>query len=172
MLFRSDLAARTYTIDAMKAAGLTVRTDAVGNIYGRRAGKNVGLAPIIFGSHVDSVPEGGNYDGPVGVFGAIEVAHTLREQNIVTQHPLDVVVWQNEEGGTWGSHLVTAERITPEELAVVSRGGLTIADGIKALGGDPSAIASARRAKGSAHAYVELHIEQGGSLHADRKSVV
>ena len=166
-----DLAARAYTIDAMKAAGLTVRTDSVGNIYGTRAGKNSTLAPIIFGSHVDSVPEGGNYDGPVGVFGAIEVAHTMREQNIVTQHPLEIVVWQNEEGGTWGSHLVTAERITPDELAVVSRSGLAIADGIKALGGDPSAIAGARRAKGAAHAYVELHIEQGGSLHKEGRDI-
>ena len=166
-----DLAARAYTIDAMKAAGLVVRTDSVGNIYGSRAGRNTALKPIIFGSHVDSVPEGGNYDGPVGVFGAIEVVHTMREQNVVTQHPLEVVVWQNEEGGTWGSHLVTAERITPEELAVVSRGGLTIADGIRALGGDPSAIASARRVKGSAHAYVELHIEQGGSLHKEGRDI-
>src|SRR5215211_2489553 len=116
-----DLAARAYATTRMKEAGLDVRVDAVGNIIGSRAGKDPAAKPIIFGSHVDSVPEGGNFDGPVGVFGAIEVAHTLREQNITTTHPLEVVVWQNEEGGTWGSHLVTAERITPAELATVSR---------------------------------------------------
>ena len=159
-----DLAARQYAITAMKNAGLTVRSDAVGNIYGTRAGTNPTARPIIFGSHVDSVPEGGNFEGPVGVFGAIEVAHTMREQNIVTAHPLEVVVWQNEEGGTWGSHLVTAERITPEELATISRSGSSIADGITALGGDVAGVPSARRTKGSAHAYVELHIEQGGLL--------
>lgn len=162
-----DLAARKYTIDAMTRAGLTVRSDAVGNIYGSLPGSVAGAKPIIFGSHVDSVPEGGNYDGPVGVFGAIEVAQTMKEQNIVTRHPLEVVVWQNEEGGTWGSHLVTADRITPEELATVSRSGVSIADGIKALGGDAAGLSSAKRAKGSAHAYVELHIEQGGLLHKE-----
>jgi len=166
-----DLAARAYAISAMKAAGLTVRTDAVGNIYGMRAGSRAGLPPIVFGSHVDSVPEGGNYDGPVGVFGSIEVAHSLREQGVVTRHPLEVVVWQNEEGGTWGSHLVTAKRITPEELATVSRSGISIADGIKALGGDTALLAMARRGNGSAHAYVELHIEQGGLLHKEGRDI-
>lgn len=166
-----DLAAREYTKARMKEAGLDVRVDGVGNIYGTRAGKNAAAKPIIFGSHVDSVPEGGNFDGPVGVFGAIEVAQTLREQNITTMHPLEVVVWQNEEGGTWGSHLITAERVTAAELATVSRGGLSIAAGIRALGADPANISAARRARGSAHAYVELHIEQGGTLDREKLDI-
>ncbi|HYW30769.1 MAG TPA: Zn-dependent hydrolase, partial [Gemmatimonas sp.] len=166
-----DIAAREYTVARMKEAGLTVRFDAVGNIYGSRAGKDPVAKPIIFGSHVDSVPEGGNFDGPVGVFGAIEVAQTLQEQNLVTAHPLEVVVWQNEEGGTWGSHLITAERVTDAELATVSRGGKSIADGIRALGGDVAGLATARRARGSAHAYVELHIEQGGNLDREKLDI-
>jgi N-carbamoyl-L-amino-acid hydrolase len=166
-----DLAAREYAKARMKEAGLVVRVDAVGNIYGTRAGKSATAKPIIFGSHVDSVPEGGNFDGPVGVFGAIEVAQTLKEQNVVTTHPLEVVVWQNEEGGTWGSHLITAEQVTPEELATVSRSGLSIADGIRALGADPANVSAARRARGSAHAYVELHIEQGGNLDRERLDI-
>lgn len=166
-----DLAARAYAIAQMRAAGLETRIDAVGNIFGARAGRDRTAKPIIFGSHVDSVPEGGNFDGPVGVFGAIEVAHTLREGNVTTNHPLEVVVWQNEEGGTWGSHLITAEQITPAELATVSRSGMAIADGIKALGQDAANIASAKRARGSAHAYVELHIEQGGNLDREKLDI-
>ncbi|MEI6741236.1 MAG: Zn-dependent hydrolase [Gemmatimonadaceae bacterium] len=159
-----DLAARAYAMDQMRAAGLTIRVDAAGNIFGRRAGTDASARPIVFGSHVDSVPEGGNYDGPVGVFGAIEVAQTLREQQITTRHPLEVVIWQNEEGGTWGSHLVTAARITDDELAVVARSGQSIRDGIAALGGSVSGLPAARIQPGSVHGYLELHIEQGGSL--------
>ena len=102
---QADLAGRAFTLDLFREAGLTPRIDAAGNIFGRLAGTDASLAPILIGSHVDSVTDGGNYDGPVGTFGAIEVARSLREQNVRLRHPLDVVVWQNEEGGTIGSKL-------------------------------------------------------------------
>ena len=108
----ADLAARAYATQLLTEAKLTIRVDAAGNIFGRRSGTDPQARPIVFGSHVDSVPEGGSYDGNVGVLGAIEVARTLGEQGITTRHPLDVVIWHNEEGGTWGSHLVTAA-VTP-----------------------------------------------------------
>jgi len=140
-----------------------VSLDAAANIIGRRAGSDAALKPILFGSHIDSVPDGGNYDGDVGSMGAIEVAQTLAEHDVVTRHPLEVVIWQNEEGGLWGSHAATAE-LTAAELGVVSRSGKTIRDGIAFLGGDPDNLARARRGKGDAAAYLELHIEQGGVL--------
>jgi len=119
---------------------------------------------------VDSVPEGGNYDGNVGVLGAIEVAQTLAEQGVVTKHPLEVVIWQNEEGGTWGSHLVTAA-VTPAELATVARSGKSIRDGVIYLGGDPQQLARSRRLRGDAHGYLELHIEQGGNLDREKLDI-
>jgi N-carbamoyl-L-amino-acid hydrolase len=166
----ADLAARAYATQLLKDTKLTVRIDAAGNIFGRRAGSDPQARPIVFGSHVDSVPEGGCFDGNVGVLGAIEVARTLGEQGITTRHPLDVVIWQNEEGGTWGSHLVTAA-VTDAELATVARSGKTIRDGITFIGGNPSALATARIAKGSIHSYLELHIEQGGNLDREKLDI-
>jgi N-carbamoyl-L-amino-acid hydrolase len=166
----ADLAARAYATQLLKDAKLAVRVDAAGNIFGRRAGSDPQARPIVFGSHVDSVPEGGNYDGNVGVLGAIEVARTLGELGIATRHPLDVVIWQNEEGGTWGSHLVTAVA-TAAELATVARSGKSIRDGITFIGGNPGALATARIVKGSVHGYLELHIEQGGNLDREKLDI-
>lgn len=166
----ADLAARAYTVQLMRAARLDVTIDAAGNIYGKRAGADATAKPLIFGSHVDSVPEGGNYDGNVGTLAAIEVARTFAEQGITTKHPLWVACWQNEEGGTWGSHLVTTEP-TAGELATVARSGKSIGDGIRFIGGDPSRLASARLRTGDVHGYLELHIEQGGNLDRDKLDI-
>ncbi|MBU6365843.1 MAG: Zn-dependent hydrolase [Gemmatimonadetes bacterium] len=160
-----DLQARRYVMDRMREAGLAIRIDRAGNIFGRRAGTDAAARPIVFGSHVDSVPEGGNYDGNVGVMGAVEVARTLNEGRVTTRHPLDVVVWQNEEGGTWGSNMATAARITADELALTARSGVTLRDGVTMLGGDPGRLEETRIRAGDVHGYLELHIEQGGTLH-------
>ncbi|MFI5311006.1 MAG: Zn-dependent hydrolase [Gemmatimonadales bacterium] len=159
----ADKSGREYAMKLMRDAKLDVSLDAAANIYGRRPGTNPSLKPILFGSHIDSVPEGGNYDGDVGSMGAIEVAQTLVENNIFTRHPLEVVIWQNEEGGLWGSHAATAD-LRPDELDVVSRSGKTIRDGIAFLGGNPADLARTRRRRGDVAAYFELHIEQGGVL--------
>ncbi len=166
----ADREARVLVQQFMREAKLEVSIDAAGNIIGRRAGQNSALAPIIIGSHTDSVPEGGNYDGQVGSMGAIEVAQTLVESGVTTRHPLEVVIWQNEEGGLWGSHAATAV-LTAEELATVSRSGKTIREGIAFLGGDPDHLERTRRAKGSVAAYLELHIEQGGTLDRLKKQI-
>src|SRR5215207_8122426 len=98
----ADLAGRAFTLDLFRQAGFTPRVDTAGNIFGRLDGTDRSLKPILIGSHVDSVTDGGNFDGPVGSFGSIEVARSLREQGVRVRHPLDVVVWSNEEGGTIG----------------------------------------------------------------------
>ena len=164
----ADRQGREYTMGLMRAAQLTVSVDVAGNIWGRRAGSDAALKPIVFGSHIDSVPEGGNYDGDVGVLGSIEVAQTLAEAGVTTRHPLEVVVWQNEEGGLWGSHAVTGP-VTAQELAQVAWSGKSIRDGIAFLGGDPTKLDSVRRRQGDIAGYLELHIEQGGTL--DREKV-
>ena len=94
---QADLDARTYVTGLMKDAGLEVRVDPAGNIFGRRAGSEQ-LPTLLFGSHIDSVPHGGNFDGPLGSLGAIEVIRALNDQNLTTRHPLEVVIWTNEEG--------------------------------------------------------------------------
>ncbi len=158
-----DLAGRAFTMLLLKAAGLEPRIDAAGNIIARVEGTDPSLKPIVIGSHVDSVPDGGNYDGPVGSFGAIEVARSLGEQGVRLRHPLEVVVWSNEEGGLVGSKHAVGDGGSMS-LDTVARSGRTIREGIGLVGGDVSRLAEAVRAPGSAASYLELHIEQGGLL--------
>src|SRR5262250_2957916 len=99
----ADLQGRQYAIGLMKAAGLEVHIDLAGNIVGSRAGSDPSLKPLLIGSHIDSVPMGGNYDGDVGSLSAIEVAQVLKEKQVALRHPLEVILFQNEEGGTIGS---------------------------------------------------------------------
>lgn len=163
----ADRQGREYVIKLMRDAKLNVSIDAAGNIIGRRReSSETKLRPILLGSHIDSVPEGGNYDGDVGSLGAIEVAQTLAENNIYTQHPLEVVIFQNEEGGLIGSEAMIGV-LGEKELDHVSNSGKTIRDGINFIGGDVSKLTSVKREKGSIAAYLELHIEQGGTLEAE-----
>jgi len=159
----ADVAGRRAVMGWMREAGLSVRVDTAGNILGRREGRQADLPVILFGSHIDSVPNGGNYDGDVGSLGAIEVAHTLQEAGVTTNHPLEVVIFQNEEGGTVGSRLVTLG-IRESDLDQVARSGITLRDGTRILGGDPARRDEARRQPGALTCYLELHIEQGAVL--------
>ena len=158
-----DKAARTPVMEWMRAAKLDPKIDFAGNIIAHRPGTVAGLKPILFGSHIDSVPEGGNFDGDVGSMAAIEVAQTFAEHNITTRHPLEVVIWENEEGGLFGSRAVSGQ-IAPSELKTVSNSGKTIEQGMAFLGGDPSKLDQVKRKKGDIAGYFELHIEQGGTL--------
>jgi N-carbamoyl-L-amino-acid hydrolase len=165
-----DRQGREWAMKVMRDAGLAVSIDRAGNIFGRRAGSAPSLKPIVFGSHIDSVPDGGNYDGDVGSLSAIEVARTLAANSLVTKHPLEVVIFQNEEGGTLGSRALVGE-VGPEDLALMTRSGKTIGEGIAFIGGDPSKLAEVRRRPGDVAAYVELHIEQGGNLDREKLDI-
>ncbi|MCL4847829.1 MAG: Zn-dependent hydrolase [Acidobacteria bacterium] len=166
----ADVAGRRFVMDLLREAGLTPRIDAAGNIFAQRAGREAALPPILFGSHIDSVPEGGNFDGALGSLAGIEAVRTLNRRGTTTRHPLEVVVWAHEEGGTFPNGLngsrVAAGRLIEGDLEHVYK-GLKKADGIRRIGGDPDRLADARRAPGSFHCYLELHIEQGATL--DRK---
>jgi N-carbamoyl-L-amino-acid hydrolase len=161
----ADVEGRAFVMDMMRAAGLAVRVDPAGNIFGRRDGLLRAAAPILFGSHIDSVPEGGNYDGDVGSMAAIEVAQVLQERGYRNRHPLEVVVWSDEESGLTGSRAFVGD-LTPEELARPARNGVLLGENLRRIGGDPSRLSEARREKGAVTAYLELHIEQGGTLDA------
>jgi N-carbamoyl-L-amino-acid hydrolase len=166
----ADRQGREYVTGLLREAQLEVTVDAAGNILGRRAGRDPKLPAIAFGSHIDSVPKGGNYDGPVGSLGAVEVARTLAERKIMTRHPLLVTIWSNEEGGLYGSRAVTTG-LEAGELDNLSSSGKTIRDGLRFIGGDPEQLAGARLKRGDVAAYVELHIEQGGTLERERREI-
>ena len=165
---KHDIEARKYVKELMTKAGLEVSTDFAGNLIGKKAGSNPNLKPIAFGSHIDEVPNGGDYDGPVGSMSAIEVIQTLAENKVMTQHPLEVIIFTNEEGGVVGSRAL-AGQLTKEALQVKSSSGLTQYEGIKAVGGNPDRIAELKRNSGDVAAFLELHIEQGGNL--DREGI-
>jgi N-carbamoyl-L-amino-acid hydrolase len=160
----ADVAGREYIKKLMQDAGLAVRVDTAGNVIGRREGSDPQLPAIMTGSHIDSVPGGGNYDGDVGVLGAIEVAQLLQEHGVRLRHPLEIVSFTDEEGGLIGSLAMTG-RLEPGALDVMSHSGKTIRDGIRAVGGDPDRLDEAVRKPGELKAFIELHIEQGAILH-------
>jgi len=165
-----DREGREYVITLMRTAKLEVTIDFAGNIIGRRAGRDSTIPPLLFGSHIDTVPEGGNYDGVVGSLGSIEVAQTLAEHDLTTRHPLELIIFQNEEGGLIGSRALDGE-LTERELDLVSRSGKTIREGTKFIGGDPTRLAEVRRKRGDIAAYLELHIEQGGTLDSEKINI-
>ena len=167
---KGDIEGRAWFMELMKKAGLNPTIDAAGNIIGRRNGKNASLKAIAFGSHIDMVPDGGNYDGTLGSISALEVIEILNENNVVTEHALEVIIFGNEEGGTIGSKAMVGD-MTSDGLKQKSQSGLTMAEGIKAIGGNPDNIQSCIRKKGELHAWVELHIEQGGILEKEKIQV-
>jgi beta-ureidopropionase / N-carbamoyl-L-amino-acid hydrolase len=156
-----DVAGRKYAMEAMRNAGLQPRIDPAGNIFAARAGMDLSLPPILFGSHIDSVPNGGNFDGDVGSLSAIEVMQTLEEHQVTTKHPLQVVIWSNEENLV-GSPAAAGGL----DESVLSRvyNGIRMEEGLRKIGGDPTRLAEARIGPHSFCCYLELHIEQGGTL--------
>jgi len=158
----ADLAGRAFTMKLIEAAGGTPRIDAAGNIFARREGAVAGLKPIMIGSHVDSVPGGGNFDGALGSLAAIEILRVLNARKVALRHPLELSIWSNEEGDLIGSGLATGGH--PASILEFSQNGIKRADGVRRIGGDPARLAEARLPEGSVQAYLELHIEQSGVL--------
>lgn len=137
----ADRQGREYAMRLMREAGLEVSIDPAGNILGLRAGADPSLKPLLIGSHIDSVPEGGNYDGDVGSLSAIEVAQILTENKIKLRHDLQVIIFQNEEGGTIGSHILGAG-FDDTFLNLKSQSGKTIREGTQFIGGDLGRLAA------------------------------
>lgn len=163
-----DLAARTWLQGAMEKAGLEVSVDAIGNIRGRRQGLS-DLPPVMLGSHLDTVPEGGNYDGSVGVLAALEVVRILNDRNFVTNRPLEVINFSAEESSrfgvaTIGSKALTGKLDLPSTKKLVDNEGSSLYETLLKSGYHPDAIDRCSLHPGQVHAFLELHIEQGPVL--------
>jgi N-carbamoyl-L-amino-acid hydrolase len=157
-------------IAEMKQMELETSIDFAGNIIGTRKGSSPGKAAIAFGSHIDRVPNGGNYDGCVGAMAALEVIRTLNEKNIRTGHPLEVIIFSNEEGGVMGSRAMVGQ-LGESALGVVNSTGYSMGEGIMRLGGDTTKLKQVVRKPGELAAFLELHIEQGGILDREKLDI-
>ena len=164
-----DIAGRNYVIELMRSAGLSVRIDAAGNIIGRIEGSDPSLPAIVLGSHTDTVPGGGRYDGALGVIAAIEVVQAIKDSGRTSRHPVEVMVFTNEEGTGFHRWLLGSRAVAglwePEDFSAVGDDGVTLASRLPDLGGNISRIDGARRRPDELACYLELHIEQGPTLH-------
>lgn len=166
---QADLRARQTLVYLLVSLGLRPSVDGIGNVFGRLPGDDDGIPPVLVGSHLDTVPGGGRFDGSVGVVAALEVAAVLRERGIVTRRPIEIVSFSCEESSrfgrsTLGSGVVAGTWDPHEILSLTDARGLRLEQVLRRLGLNPARIASAHRAPGDFAAYVELHIEQGRVL--------
>ncbi len=170
-----ERAAKELVASYMGEAGLTVHEDAAGNLFGRREGRDPDAPAVLVGSHLDSVYNGGNFDGPLGVLAGVEVLQSMNERGVQTEHPVEVVSFTDEEGARFSFGMVgsraLAGTLSPEDLHHEDEQGTSIAEAMRGAGLDPGAIDRAARPKGSVKAYVELHIEQGRLLENEGLSV-
>lgn len=170
----ADLKAREYVTGLMIEAGCNVHTDAAGNLIGRVEGSSAGPA-VVLGSHIDTVPEGGQFDGTLGVLAAVEVMRTLRENKVVLCHPVEVIAFADEEGaclmGTFGSRAMMGALHAGDLTKPVGKGGTTLQHVLKSAGLDPQRLPEAIRDPSTVKAYLELHVEQGGILESRGASI-
>lgn len=167
-----DRASRDLFVEWARDAGCTVRVDKMGNIFARRHGRNPDAAPVLSGSHADSQPTGGRYDGIYGVLGALEAVRALNDLNIETERPIDVVVWTNEEGSRFAPAMIASgvfAGVYPLEfgLSRTDTSGTTIGEALKQIGYDGAEPVGGY----PIHAAYELHIEQGAILERNGKTI-
>ena len=164
------LRGRDWLKGRFETAGLATRIDPAGNLIGRRAGANPGAGAIVIGSHSDTVPGGGRFDGTAGVLAGLEVARALHEAGHDLDHDLEIIDCLAEEVSAFGISCVGSRAIagilTDEMLAYECPGGERLAQAIVRMGGDPTRLAAAKRS--DIAAFLELHIEQGPVLEAER----
>ena len=167
-----DRQARDLFVKWCEEAGCTVSVDAIGNIFARRAGRNPDRAPVMTGSHIDTQPTGGKFDGCFGVMAGLEVIRTLNDLDLETDAPVEVVVWTNEEGSRFppcmmGSGVFAGKLDLAETLAKQDEQGLVVGEELQRIG-----YAGSRPVLGHpVGAYFEAHIEQGPILEDQGKTI-
>ncbi|MDB9313812.1 Zn-dependent hydrolase [Spirulina sp. CS-785/01] len=165
-----DIAARQTVQQWMQEAGMTVRIDTAGNIIGRYEGNSPHLPVLATGSHLDTVPNGGRYDGALGVLAGIEVVRVLQESNTRLQHPLEVIIFTDEEGSVLGSKAITGNIIN-DSAYYCRPDGEDIQSCLQRIGGDWYHLHEARRSSQDIAAFLELHVEQGPILDSMGKDI-
>ena len=167
-----DKQARDLFIDLAKAANCNVKIDAIGNIFARRSGKNNQLAPVLTGSHGDTQPQGGRFDGIYGVLAGLEALYSLNDHNIETERPIDLVMWTNEEGARFapaltGSAVFAGQMPLAQALVCEDAEGKTIGQELERIGYNGTDDFSDYQA----HAALEIHIEQGPLLENNHNTI-
>ena len=167
-----DKESRDLFIKWCKEENLSINIDQMGNIFARRDGKNNNLPPIMSGSHLDTQPTGGRYDGALGVLSALEVIRTLNEFNYVTEAPLEIVMWTNEEGCRFppamtGSAVFSGLHELNSALAIQDQKGTTLGSELERIKYNGSTPCSSRPIAG----FIEIHIEQGPILEMENKNI-
>ena len=170
-----DIRARKLLLSWAARRGFAVNVDAIGNLFIRRPGTAADAEPVMTGSHLDSQPRGGRFDGAYGVLAGLEALEAMEEAGVRTRRPVELVAWTNEEGGrfapcTMGSMVYTGARALEEVLSVVDNEGVKLADALQAtLVATPEASPRAFRAPSAA--YIEAHIEQGPLLENNGRTI-
>ena len=170
-----DWEARKFVRQLMEHAGLQVRIDTFGNMIGRHGGFNPQASVVMLGSHIDSVPNGGNFDGAVGVLGAIEAVQCFIETGKSASHPIEVVVFMAEESSRFGAATLGSKafcgKLTFAELnQYVDRQGISVAEAMRKRGLQPEQISQSCYGE-TIEAFLELHIEQGMCLEAAKTQI-
>lgn len=166
-----DLQARYLVQQWMIEAGMTVRTDAAGNLIGTYAGIVEGAPALATGSHIDTVPSGGRFDGVLGVLAGIEVVRTLRENNLRLNHPIEVIVFTDEESTMIGCQAIAGTVLLQSPDRYQSKVGSSIQTCLEMVGGNWDELATAKRSRSDIAAFVELHVEQGAVLERTGKEI-
>ncbi len=167
--------AAEWTRGAMEVAGLSAFIDAAGSVQGRREGPTPGLPAVMIGSHIDTVKDGGRFDGNLGVVAGVLVAQALRDAGIALPFALEVIAFGDEETVRFPTSLSTSSalvgRYDPAWLDSRDSDGVVLRDALVAFGGDPAGIAALARKPDSIRAYLEVHIEQGPVLETENEAV-
>jgi allantoate deiminase len=164
---KEDRLARNYIIEKMKEYGLVVSEDGLGNIFGKLEGTLKDAPSVLIGSHFDSVPNGGSYDGPAGVVAGLEVAALFAENKIIPRYPLEIIALIEEEGARFGGGLMGSRGMTgllseADFKNLTDKDGISTEEAMIKIGLDPSL--SKRRDPKTIKAFLEMHIEQGPIL--------
>ncbi|MGX1790513.1 allantoate amidohydrolase [Bosea sp. NPDC055332] len=164
-----------YVKGAMEVSGLTAFIDAAGSVQGRREGASPGLPAVLIGSHIDTVRDGGRFDGNLGVVAGILAAQAIRDAGITLPFALEVIAFGDEETVRFPTSLSTSSALIghydPAWLDSRDADGVVLRDALIAFGGDPAGITALARKPGSVKAYLEVHIEQGPVLEVENESV-
>jgi N-carbamoyl-L-amino-acid hydrolase len=167
-----DRQARDLFVRWCREAGCSIRVDRMGNVFARRAGRRDELAPVMTGSHIDSQPTGGRFDGVYGVLAGLEVIRTLNDAGVQTERPIEAVIWTNEEGSRFAPAMVASGVFAGEftleyGLSRQDAAGITMGEALQAIGYAGSEPVGDR----PVHAFFETHIEQGPILEAEGKTI-